>query len=170
MKIEEKINLATQDEIPDEFTSAEMTEIKNAISTETANVNIKPYEIYDEDERVVGEWRKTIDGVKKKKPVYEKVIVLNQAQIPNSSLVTINHTIPLDKPISVIGMLYSNSSNGGTPLPRVQDNEISQLIAIDFNETNFYIKGRGADFTYTFDGGHIIARYTKTTDEWEVVE
>lgn len=68
---------ATKDEIPQPLTNEQMTDIKSQFHpSNTANVNIVPYEIYDEDgvEQVVGEVRKTIDGVKKKKPLYRVIV------------------------------------------------------------------------------------------------
>ena len=68
------IDLLRRDECKP-LTTEQMADIKSQFHpSSTANVNIVPYEIYDEDgeEQIAGEVRKTIDGVKKKKPVYRK--------------------------------------------------------------------------------------------------
>ena len=73
---DKQVDLLRRDECQP-LTTEQMADIKSQFHpSDTANVNIVPYHIYDEDgeEIRVGEVRKTIDGVKKSKPVYEVTI------------------------------------------------------------------------------------------------
>lgn len=153
-------DLAWKEDIPQQFTSAEMTEIKNAISQETANVNVKPYHIYSPNEQVVGEWQEMRGGVLKKKPVYERYVF------------NINVTPGYNVWVS----LYNATSLN------VERLFIVSIIGGAFNTLNLISSG----MELTLDNGNILAeynqttnvrevkemcfQYTKTTDEWQTVE
>jgi hypothetical protein len=150
-----KIKTALKDELPQTFTTQDVEDIKSAIDVPRANVYVKPYHIYDEDEHIVGEWRQTIDGVKKKKPVYERTVTglsikLNwNAQY--ATFASTNILIPsVDKILSAIAIL----ADGESPIVVRQTSNTWELCGIDDNT----IKG-------------LVIRYTKTSDSWqEVIE
>jgi len=140
------------------LTNEQMEEIKSQFHPSgTANVNIVPYEIYDEDgvEQVVGEVRKTIDGVKKKKSVYRKIFVKNNTSAFDPSISNLDE-------IDVQGIVKETTGNmfhapyaNGT-----------------FTFAVYYQHSNGTIVT-TASGNFLsikyILKYTKTTDEWEEV-
>ena len=153
------INLLRKDECQP-LTNEQMNDIKSQFHpSNTANVNITPYHIYDTDEHVVGEWRETISGVKKKKPVYEKKISGTTPSVETTAL-GIN--------ISNIDVLCELGGYAGYPLS----------IPLMYTDENNFFKGyktsTGLEIwckgTAVFSKPYnIIVRYTKTTDSWEVV-
>lgn len=149
MALEKTLNLAQKNEIPQQFTSAEMTEIKNAVSQETTNVNITPYHIYSPNEHVVGEWQEMRDGVLKKKPVYEKKIAYTQ-----------NYETPLTWQIIAdksteerLIKCYLETSIGCV--------YVYTALVEDKIKMNYAQAVYGNQF--------VVIQYTKTTDSWENV-
>lgn len=155
------IDLLRKDECQP-LTNEQVESIKSQFHpSNTANVNIVPYEIYDEDgeEIVVGEVRKTIDGVKKCKPLYRKIVYHSTGTTLNtyyticsiSDLETLKATIPLyeeysaDNQVVAWFQLYYWRAN----------NNIQIAISSDSGMLN--------KMMYTE------VRYTKTTDEWQPV-
>lgn len=116
---------------------------------------------YSTTEQVIGTW---IDG----KPLYQKTFHITN--LPNQTMVDEPHGISnIGDIIDIRGVchvkLSIDATNTFTPLPRIQDNnQASQLLAIDVNNTNIRLKGRGFDFTYVFDYVNVTIQYTKTTD------
>lgn len=117
--------------------------------------------IYSPEEREVGVWT---DG----KPLYQKTFHITN--LPNQTMVDEPHGISnIGDIIDTRGVchvkLSIDATNTFTPLPRIQDNnQANQLLAIDVNNTNIRLKGRGFDFPYVFDYVNVTIQYTKTTD------
>lgn len=139
--------------------------------TNTANVNIVPYEIYDEDgaEIVVGEVRKTIDGVKKKKPVYEKQMTLKfPSNITDRTYKYVEYDI---SELNIERYIYSHG---------VSSNNVDVPNAWDFGEgmlfTRLYCSTDGTILSLQTNRASLSAldckvtiRYTKTTDQWTAI-
>lgn len=112
---------------------------------------------YSTTEQVIGTW---IDG----KPIYEKVVEIRSADIPNANLKYIAHNISnLKNVIKIQGIVYTQSGDH-TILPRVQDNATNANLGIDITTTSILLKGRGINFTSIYSGGYVTLEYTKTTD------
>ena len=143
------------------LTQEQMTEIKSQFHpSNTANVNIVPYHIYDEDEHIVGEWRETIDGVKKKKSVYQKTIKMtfnttNMYQFSSDCIVT-----------KIVGTMIWNNNTSSLSLNAAFS--ASDMVGITINSN--IVKGistnpsayLGMTIYGTFE-------YIKSTDEWQPV-
>ena len=163
------IDLAKKDEIPQQFTSAEMTEIKNAISQETANVNIKPYHTYSPNEQVVGEWReyRTVEGqqVLMEKPVYEKTITgttpSSTGEISVTGFSNVD-TMYVDK--FIVSNQAGYTVNGGFWEGGVA--YIFSDIKASNNDVKLYFALSSHFASQPFK---CVVQYTKTTDQWETV-
>ena len=114
--------------------------------------------IYSPEEQVVAEWREYVDGVLKKKPVYEKTVSglslslswddKYNAKTSSQNLLTIIPDADIILNITGIG----------------SNKKCFPMIADGATNSNVNIK--------SFVGGtinYLILQYTKTTDEWEVV-
>lgn len=163
--------LATQSDIPQPLTTEQMADIKSQFHpSNTANVNIVPYEIYDEDgeEQVVGEVRKTIDGVKKKKPVYKNFILI--PSLP-SSAGSQTYTSDITNADDIICFYGCTQQEGDVfyPLNICRNNTEDQIgcrASIENNTIKItYIVG----YTRANCAGKIFVEYTKNTDTWEEV-
>lgn len=109
---------------------------------------------YSEDEQVVGTW---VDG----KPIYEKTITFNS---PISGSVSIAHNISnLDTVISANGAVHDNWDPATwIPHPRIaSDGNNIGISNISSTTIVFYVP---TIFSNRIHKGHIIIRYTKTTD------
>lgn len=162
--IEKTKDLAWKEEIPQQFTSAEMTEIKNAISQEPVNVNVRPYHIYSPNEQVVGEWRQIVDGVLKKKPVYEKRNTYTSIGNGQTSLETISSEIEL-RDIDFSVFMFSDRINIAK-CPYYQNQTYNMYADVDNGTLRFVNNWTGV----TLSKVEATLRYTKTTDQWETVE
>lgn len=157
--------LATQSDLPQPLTNEQMTDIKSQFHpSNTANVNIVPYEIYDEDEHIVGEWREVVDGVKKRKPVYEMEITgtsPSSASWIDTDLLNVERVLLLNG-ICISGTQYVSIPNGHP------STESRYAVYLTFDKsTNKIYFGVGSDFlSKPFS---ITIQYTKTTDEWQPV-
>jgi len=144
MALEKTFNLARQNEIPQQFTSAEMTEIKNAISQETANVNVRPYHVYSTDEQEVGV---TEDG----ETIYEKVITGLNLTLLMTTDAFHDTGIVIQNIKQIRSCVFFRTSDGvcvSHPVTRANNNKvqyITNMAASDLNKA--------------------VVRYTKTTDE-----
>lgn len=175
MSTEKNIDLLRRDECQP-METAQMESAKAQIRPRNrANVNIVPYEIYDEDEHIVGEWRETISGVKKKKPVYEKRL---HGQAPNnSSRNTYPHGIQNVEYIWVHNYWFAwssqdffESSGGCYPTPVVGSaNSMNAHVFVIDGVTPSNI-GIWANENHSNCSWTAFVRYTKTTDEWEEVD
>lgn len=160
---QKSIDLARRDEIPQEYDNEQVEDIKQAINTPRANVNIVPYHIYDTDEHTVGEWRETIDGVKKKKPVYEKTVNIYSSITSGMILNTISSL----EDVKLVQGVF-RASNG---LERsIGYNDGSQYMHVyrDSNDIKTVFTGVFAS-SQPITKISITIQYTKTTDEWEEV-
>ena len=155
------IDLLRRDECPQQFTSEQVTAIKNAVKGRRGNVNITPYHIYDYDEHKVGEWRETIDGVKKCKPVYERTVYdVTLASKGNTTVYSFDNAI-VDKLIKInISTSTFNSNN------RNECGLSDMFEARCSNNQNIVVENI---VTGVWGGCTVVFQYTKTTDEWEVV-
>jgi len=169
-----RVNLALKDDVPELATTSDINAIKERFHpSNTANVNIVPYEIYDEDEHVVGEWRETIDGVKKKKPVYEKRLVYNTPTTGSTSI-TVGTVENTDTRFIHDGFYINNNGDFATvgaslDLTAVGRNtsETTYASYTAFNpngEIKVYFGSTTASSKTI-----VIVRYTKTTDQWQPV-
>lgn len=167
------IDLLRKDECQP-YTDEQITDIKSQFHpSNTANVNIVPYHIYDEDEHVVGEWRETIDGVKKKKPVYERMMYKSQANSPTSGTSTETDgglvSNDMDNDRAFIAFSRAQDSAGASIILQIEtsfDPSTKRYVKTLLRDKHFYIgnsTGRAINNIYAF------VRYTKTTDEWEPV-
>lgn len=161
------VKLARKDEIPQEFTSEQMANIKANMPTQTANVNIVPYEIYDYDEVVIGEWRELVDGVKKKKPLYRKVLSSNTAVVNNTNVDLSDLSFDF---IQMIGGTTISSNGTYTPIQYGED--ANYWFGIYFFKSNqtMNMQGGSSYLSLRANAGYrITIEYTKTTDEWQTV-
>ena len=111
--------------------------------------------IYSPEEQVVAEWREYVDGVLKKKPVYEKCIT----GIDNTyQRWTTTNLTNFDRIISS----YMVSRKKGAQAP--SSAPCYAQIANDSGDLKIYNPIATTDSTTVY-----ILQYTKTTDEWEVV-
>ena len=168
IKVKREGNLLWEDECQP-LTNDQMNDIKSQFHpSNTANVNIVPYHIYDEDEHVVGEWRETINGVKKCKPLYEKTII-NAVTVPSA-----NNTVAYEMGSDYIIRDYdgyAKDSNGNpTYLLKFSGNNAPLNIYLNTPTTggiHFLVGSGNADWIGR--KVDITLRYTKTTDTWENV-
>lgn len=142
------------------MTTAQMESAKAQIRPRNrANVNIVPYHIYDEDEHTVGEWRETINGVKKKKPVYEKTFHdLPYINVSVSNVERVLNWNAVRKYES--GSIYHVNMDG---------TQKANYMLGQFSNNTFVLK----ELASAYNAGNVITatiRYTKTTDEWEEVD
>jgi hypothetical protein len=161
---------ATKDEIPQPYTDEQMTDIKSQFHpSNTANVNIVPYHIYDEDEHVVGEWRETINGVKKKKTVYERTInTTTSATTGNDKEISIGDGVSVDKYIEIKGLFEQTVAPNKYTYPFfMTDNSLTGYVKIYANNNNIVI--RVTQQAWLNMPISITAQYTKTSDEWQPV-
>ena len=125
------------------------------------------------DEHVVGEWRKTIDGVLKYKPIYKKT--LEKLQFNATGFTEIPHNISnFDKVIDLSGHVQ-RLTGYQFPLPCLHTaaepqwgigcNGVTDTI-ISFNV------GTGNTGQYALDPNslYITLYYIKTTDQWQTVQ
>ena len=138
------------------MTTAQMESAKAQIRPRNrANVNIVPYHIYDEDEHTVGEWRETISGVKKKKPVYEMTITLSEMSLASESWKTVYNNSNLN--VNRIIMHSLTGANG---------TNYSSAVYVKYSSPNVQVYSIAGSLSLA-GGGYLIIRYIKTTDEWE---
>lgn len=157
---------------PEKPTSEEIGEIiypkPQGVVADTA------YTIYSPNERVIGEWQEMVDGVLKKKPVYQKTTLYTLDDSTTDQSVNANLG-SVDRLIETSGMC--SHSNGLTIRPieftHFAVNNSASTLAYSlsygyFKEGDRWEFYRGMNFTI-FKYVNITAQYTKTTDPWEVV-
>ena len=138
------------------LTQEQIEDIKSQFHpADTANVNIVPYHIYDTDEHVVGEWRQTVDGVKKKKPVYERTITgLNVAMSISDwtdNIYSLGDTVN-----RILECRLFTNDNGILSYP-LEARVLNHKLSVQF-------RAGGSRTLNSF-----IIRYIKTSDTWENV-
>ena len=163
--IEKTKDLAWKEDVPQKPTTAQLDALIASLPNNTANVNIRPYRIYSPNEQVVGEWQEEINGILKKKPVYEKVIFFGQ--LPNASEKTVNHNISnVDVVIST--QPYATDSSGGCrQLPLCVPGQYQAYSIASWMDRTVMGITTGNDRSSW--NAVFIAQYTKTTDSWEEV-
>ena len=150
------------------LTSTQIADIKAQTATRPkANVYIKPYEIMDLDgtEEVVGEVQKTIDGVKKKKPLYEKTIIANDI-------------VEGDNVFREIANISSWNIDKVIKMKSIwKDRKDTQIMADGFYYRPMFWQNTGTIgvriYAMNTDGtkvdGEITIDFTKSTDSWQPV-
>ena len=101
---------------------------------------------YSTEEKVAGKW---IDG----KPIYEKVIYVNNFIIGNNEIMLEN----LDTIINYSGSLIISGDK--RVFPFIQNNTSSKVIINDYNNTRIVVNS-----AFNCNNIYIIIQYTKTTD------
>lgn len=152
------------------LTTEQMNGIKSQFHpSNTANVNIVPYHIYDTDEHIVGEWRETINGVKKKKPVYERTInTTTSTATTNDKEVSIGDGVSVDKYIEIKGVFEQIISSDKYTYPYfMTDNSLEGYVKIYARNNSVVIRVTQQAWLNTPIS--ITVRFTKTTDEWQPV-
>lgn len=135
----------------------------------TANVNVVPYEIYDEDgvEQVVGEVRKTIDGVKKRKPLYRKCVTVTIVADDFSDAIISNVDYMYCEGITIFTSRTDDYWSNGVYSTYNLVGEGTRYGCVnkkDNGDVRLYNVSRSSSATIT-----AIICYTKTTDEWTPV-
>jgi len=162
------IDLLRKDECQP-LTTEQMDDIKSQFHpSNMANVNIVPYEIYSPNEHVVGEWQEMVDGVLKKKPLYEKTIV-DAVTLPS-----MNNVVVYELGSGYIIRDYdgyAKDSNGNpTYLLKFSGNNAPLNIYLNtpnIGSINFSIGTGDADWIGR--KVDITLFYTKTTDTWQPI-
>lgn len=171
VKVRREGNLLWEDKCQP-LTTEQMNDIKSQFHpSNTANVNIVPYEIYDEDgvEQVVGEVRKTIDGVKKRKPLYRITAVGKSPSTAGSESpiitylssnvvenITRQDVILLSNTEYILaGWQYGSSAYAVTNVyARINGNQVLMSVGVS---------------AYCNCDVFATIEFTKTTDEWQPV-
>lgn len=163
------IDLLRKDEC-EPYTNEQMANIKSQFHpSNTANVNIVPYHIYDEDgvEQVVGEVRKTIDGVKKKKPLYRKCATATIVADGFSDAIISNVDYMYCEGITIFTSGTDDYWSNGVYSTYNLVEEGTRYGCVnkkDNGDVRLYNVSRSSSATIT-----AIIRYTKTTDTWQPV-
>lgn len=159
------IDLLRKDECQP-LTTEQMNDIKSQFHpSNTANVNIVPYHIYDEDgeEIKVGEVRKTIDGVKKCKPVYEKVVDFGTC--PNNTIKTVAHNISNVEEWVKVRCTFNDTTGRGFEVI-ISNGNVANNVITNVSSTICSVDSKMNITAFT---AKFTLRYTKTTDEWQPV-
>jgi len=169
VKVRREGNLLREDECQP-LTTEQMNDIKSQFHpSNTANVNIVPYEIYDEDgeEIVVGEVRKTIDGVKKKKPVYEKIIEYDNINMSGKDSYTVIDNALLTTKLQNLDKIIESDT---TVIVRsVNNSETSNEYYINREDGTYSVKQFWTSQGNLYYDIRLIIFYTKTTDTWQPI-
>lgn len=116
--------------------------------------------VYGEQERVVGVWKETVDGVLKQKPVYLKVV--DFGALPNATNKTIQHGIAnIDRIVELSGNASNGTSTYQLPRAYYTTSYIVDLSAPTNAEISII-----TNVDYSTFNGTIFMQYTKTTDSW----
>ena len=147
------------------LTQEQMADIKSQFHpANMANVNITPYIVHSPNERIIGEWQEEVDGVLKKKPLYEKRIrfdTLNEIDITSLNTDISRCFI---KDISV----YYKSRYMASQYYTKSDDRFNCYL--DNNDGIKILFEGSSNISNNLNNGYICVMYVKTTDEWEVVE
>lgn len=140
----------------DNMPAADMSEIVTPLPSVMSRLHT-----YSEEEKIVAYWEETVNGVKVRKPVYEKCI--NFGSLPNNTSKTYNiQSLNIDRTIVLFGFAMNPSNGSMRPIPFVSGS-VNDNIRIGVNQRNTIDIN-----TYTSWTGYsevfIIINYTKTTD------
>lgn len=126
--------------------------------------NVRLWEIYDEDgaEIEVGEVRKTIDGVKKKKPVYKKEFVGGTLSTGTTVIATLDNVEKIIESRHCI----NNKQNQLFPEYSLSNNTVAVFLDGTSVKINLGTAWTGNDAIQSYN---VTWKYTKTTDEWQPV-
>lgn len=149
------------DEIPIGLTDEDMDEIKTQFHPVRYG-NVRNYQIYSPTEHVVGEWQKEIDGVLKKKPMYEKNITFT---IPSNQNAYDLSILNVDKLISCEGWFQFGVYRLGLGQMYNSNNYTTVCQSTDGGNNLLWMNVSG----YQGASAEATLQYTKTTDEWEEV-
>ena len=161
------IDLALQEQLPQTFNSQDVEDIKSAIDVPRANVTILNT-VYSPEETKIGVWReyRTVEGqqVLMEKSLYLKVV--DFGALPNATNKTIQHGIAnIDRIVELSGNASNGTSTYQLPRAYYTTSYIIDLSAPTKAEISII-----TNVDYSAFNGTIFMQYTKTTDEWEVVE
>ena len=124
-----------------------VVKIENAVLKKIYGIKfVNQQHEYSTEEKVVGTW---IDG----KPIYERVIYVNNFIIGNNEITLEN----LDTIINYSGSLIISGDK--RVFPFIQNNTSSKVIINDYNNTRIVINS-----AFNCNNIYIIIQYTKTTD------
>lgn len=146
------------DEIPTPMPSTDMSEVVTPLPGVMSRRRI-----YSPDEQVIGEWREYVDGVLKKKPLYEKVFT--GTFTGTSSTPVAIQTLPYYTNFiyGYGGAISTTSATGwcsvtiSTVNPNTEYGDITLRAKQNYSSSSISNK-------YV-----VVIVYTKTTDEWEVI-
>ena len=129
---------------------ADVAEVKSKFNpSDTSNVNIVPYHIYDETERVVGEWFG--------KTLYEKTIQLTTPSVSDTEVSTGLTGIRFCF-IQSARIHFSNGYNGNVTYMNGDANSMSILLKDDGTKVFFVLR---SDLTKS-QTCYLTVRYTKS--------
>lgn len=164
---------------PEKPTSQEIADIvypkPQGIVADTA------YKIYSPNERVCGEWQQMVDGVLKKKPVYQRTFIVDTVTGETSGIYTTGVVASglsdIQKVISMNGTYHAYSSDkyqydidigNNTCRSYITTNEAKEKLSFlfsSFDKTIYYQNSAGMSFTEL----NLTIQYYKTTDAWQTV-
>lgn len=116
------------------------------------------------DEHIIGEWRETVDGVLKKKPVYEKRNTYTSIGSGSTSLETISSEIEL-RDIDFSVFMFSDRINIAK-CPYYQSQTYNMYADVDNGTLRFVNNWTGV----TLSKVEVTLQYTKITDSWTTIQ
>ena len=126
---------------------------------------------YSPEERVVGVWKETVDGVLKQKPLYQKTIIKSSMSATDGDVFDVSFSQALTKVTNAEGS-YLYGSNSANALRRfwnygyIPSKEVTNKIEpMVFQHPNGLAY---ASDVVVYDV-NITVQYTKTTDQWQTV-
>ena len=126
------------------------------------------YEIYSPNERVCGEWQQTVDGVLKKKPLYQKTIFKATQSVTEGSIIysALNQA---DTQIKKIDGTYNTTENNNVC---VVSSTWAYITSTSVTCATFWQHANGLAVAtgQALSDLQIIVKYTKTSDSWITVE
>lgn len=162
------------DNLPDRPEKPTSQEIADIITPKPQGVVADTaWTIYSPNERVCGEWQQMVDGVLKKKPLYEKTILTTTPTVATEGTIA-NNTIEISE-LNVDRIVEPKGTfdllSGGTSycfgLPVVSGEKVVKCV-VDVTHTDLLVQTNST--SYGNMPVSITLQYTKTTDTWQTVE
>lgn len=120
------------------------------------------YHTYSEDEQIVAYWEETVNNVKVKKPVYEKMIPVSAIPANQNYFITVTD-LHISKIIYLGGCFRASNYTQQANLPFVHQNIAEYGITIWFDDSTNKI-GIHTGTNFSIQTANVIVQYTKTTD------
>lgn len=133
----------------DNMPAADMAEIVNPLPSVMSR-----FPVYSEDEQMIAYWEEIVDGVRCRKPIYEKRYDITSPTASASAVVVATYD-PSFSIINMFGMI------GGYPLSGYQG--ANYYVATLATGGNIYIEQKNVAAGVP---GYIFICYTKSTDSW----